>query len=204
MEHNLAACISIIKDVFTIVALGVGAYAGLTGLSTWKRQIKGQSDHELSRRTLKGIYRVRSEIDKFRNPSFTGKEEIALLERLKKNNVGAEFLNLKEHPEGREIYAIKWNRVVEAHEQLKPELSEVEAVWGKEYRDKIGLLELSLDRLLQVMLLFLNPKLEGNLPENMMRVLNGSSWLDDPEDFSKQLEDNIKAIEKLLAPKLKL
>ncbi len=57
---------SLTKDVFSIVgtvftALGVivASYVGLNGLKTWRRQIRGNNDHELSRRMLVESYRFK-------------------------------------------------------------------------------------------------------------------------------------------------
>ena len=69
------------KDVFSVIgtvvsAIGVGlaAWVGFSGLATWRRQNKGTSDHDLSRRLLMDLYRLRDGIGHVRNPVMFGSE----------------------------------------------------------------------------------------------------------------------------------
>lgn len=72
---------SLIKDVFSIVgtvftALGVtvASYVGLNGLKTWRRQIRGSNDHELSRRMLVESYKFKKAFFYARRPAIYSHE----------------------------------------------------------------------------------------------------------------------------------
>lgn len=67
---------SLTKDVFSVVgtvfsAIGVlvASYVGINGLATWRRQIRGQNDHELSRRMLIELYKIKKLFFLVRAPS---------------------------------------------------------------------------------------------------------------------------------------
>ena len=67
MESNLIAWVTIVQGIVTILALSVGAYVALAGLSTWKHQLVAKADSDLAKRLLLTTYRLRSAISVLRS-----------------------------------------------------------------------------------------------------------------------------------------
>ncbi len=55
--------ISVVKDIVLSGAAITGAVVAVKGLGTWQRQLKGQSEYELSRRILVTVFKYRDAID---------------------------------------------------------------------------------------------------------------------------------------------
>src|SRR5260221_5644218 len=66
--------LSTVKDLMVLIAAVIGSYVALMGLSTWKRQLKGHTDHELARRILVSLYKYRDAINGVRHPMMTNNE----------------------------------------------------------------------------------------------------------------------------------
>lgn len=125
---------SITKDVFSVIgtlvsAAGVGLafYVGLSGLATWKRQMKGVSDHELSRRALIELYQYRDAIEQARSPIMLGWE----FELTEDESKGLKFTE-KRHLEKRKGYQARLEKIRLARVPIRLTLLDSEAVWGKE------------------------------------------------------------------------
>src|SRR4051812_35656253 len=70
----LLSAIPVLKDVATIAGACVAIYVALHGLSTWRRQLVGNAQHELARRLLRSAYKIRDGLMALRNPMITGGE----------------------------------------------------------------------------------------------------------------------------------
>jgi hypothetical protein len=67
-SDDIARWVTIAKDVMTGIATIAAAVVATMGLHTWKRQLFGNSNYELSRRLLRSAYRLREAIQFVRNP----------------------------------------------------------------------------------------------------------------------------------------
>jgi hypothetical protein len=66
--------VTLIKDLILCGAAIAGAVIAIKGLNTWKRQLKGQSEYELSRRLLVTLFKYRDAINGVRHPAMFGYE----------------------------------------------------------------------------------------------------------------------------------
>lgn len=128
---------SLTKDVFTIVgtlvsAAGVGLafYVGIAGLATWRRQLKGASDHELSRKALIELYRYRDAMEQARVPGMLEWEC-----RLSAEEAAGLTFAQKNHLELRKGYQRRFEEVRKIREPMYMTLLDSEAVWGKDLRN---------------------------------------------------------------------
>lgn len=117
-----------LPKIITTAAAAVGAYVALSGLSAWKKQLKGKTDYELARRYLRSVYKLRDAMRGVRNPFISSDEMFAALK-----DSGLEESDFENRQKtNRAVYARRWDRVVSATSDLEVELLEAEVSWGKE------------------------------------------------------------------------
>jgi len=124
---------AITKDVFSVLgtvvsAAGVAlaAWIGFSGLATWRRQLKGTSDHELSRRALIELYRYRDAMEQARLSGMLGWE----FQLSADEAAGLSFAE-KNHLEMRKGYQRRLEVLRAAREPIHLTLLDSEAVWDK-------------------------------------------------------------------------
>jgi len=59
---SYAEWVAMASDIVVGIAAGVGAYVAWRGLGTWRQQLRGSSEYELSRRILRCTYQLRDAI----------------------------------------------------------------------------------------------------------------------------------------------
>lgn len=59
---------SIVGVIVSAVAAGGAFYIGAQGLKTWRRQLRGNDDHQLARRALIELYKFRDALNTSRSP----------------------------------------------------------------------------------------------------------------------------------------
>ena len=72
--------ISLAKDLILSGAAITGAVVAIKGLSTWRRQLQGQSEYDLSRRILVSLFQYRDALNSVRNPFMWNNEMPSPLE----------------------------------------------------------------------------------------------------------------------------
>ncbi len=60
--ETLISTVSVARDFVVLAVSIVGAWVAVSGLSTWKRQLKGQTEYALARRLMTGVLRVRNKL----------------------------------------------------------------------------------------------------------------------------------------------
>jgi len=71
---DLPEFLTVMKDIIFIGVGITGAVVAVKGLGTWQRQLKGQSEYDLSRRLLVALFKFRDAINGVRNPMMLGHE----------------------------------------------------------------------------------------------------------------------------------
>lgn len=121
-------CINLIKEVFLTGTAITGVLVAIQGLNTWKMQLKGQSDYNLSRTLLIKIYKYRDALYIVRYPIMTG-SELALTPEEEKQNLD---YTERSYRGSVRAYQKRWDRVLECRNELLVGIVEAEAVWGLE------------------------------------------------------------------------
>ena len=204
----MAYGISIAKDIIVAIAAFIGACVAIAGLSTWRRQLKGQADHELARRILVSLYRYRDAINGVRHPAMMAGEfpEPSESQRAHKTDAQIRFSALSN------AYGNRWQRVQTQRVALHADLLESEALWGAELKTKefspIFSLEWELQVCVRNYLIQCDPDEReerktaiAKLSRDKRDVLYDSL---EPggDEFSKALADAMGAVETYLKPKL--
>ncbi|MNP01034.1 hypothetical protein D3C76_928360 [compost metagenome] len=200
------------KDVFSVLgtvvsAIGVGlaAWVGFSGLATWRRQNKGTSDHDLSRRLLMDLYRLRDAIGHARNPvifgGVGGDEDQAQ---------GLNFLQLSYRNTVRS-YEKRFSLIDEVRVRLNTSLLESEAVWDEEVKSRFSpIFKLQHELFLNVRayLITINPDEDDERVRVYQKILRERRDvlyefpLEGEDVFKVELDAALSHVEDYLRPKL--
>jgi hypothetical protein len=115
---------SLVKDIVVAVAAASAAVAGLLGLQTWRRELKGKSEYAKAKEVLKAVYRVRYAFWDVRNPAIWQYEY--------PKEMCDDFGNLKKEyrREGMlQVYEKRWKVLEDAFNQLKELHLEAQVEW---------------------------------------------------------------------------
>ncbi|WP_422883074.1 hypothetical protein [Pantoea agglomerans] len=128
-----AEFISFLKDVVVVAAPATGAWVAVKGLSTWRRQLKGQSDYNLAKDVLINIYKYRDALFFVRHPLITG-AELKLPEGVDEKELKYAEVN---YLQTATAYENRWNKVVEVRSKLLTNIVEIEALWGADLAQQL-------------------------------------------------------------------
>ncbi|MDN5519164.1 hypothetical protein [Pseudomonas sp.] len=124
-----------IGTVISSIGVGFAAWVGFCGLATWRKQNKGTADHDLARRLLMDLYRLRDCIGHIRNPVMLGEEggmpdnepeDLNFLHRCYRSTARA--------------YQSRFAPIEEVRARLNTAILESEAVWGTELKARFALI----------------------------------------------------------------
>jgi hypothetical protein len=195
------------KDIAPAVATAVGMYVAVRGLNTWNRQLKGSVEYDLTRRLLKGAYRLREAIKAVRNPIMLANEQPPPPEEGKKMNH-----DQRRHYGLAQAYQNRWNKVVEARNDLQTDLLEAEVIWGQEiYNQFKPLFKLQHELFADIhsYLVVCNPDEHEESRQAMAEIRRKRREVlydlsgEEPDQYSKDMAQAISAIETHLKPHLK-
>jgi hypothetical protein len=135
MSPELAALVSLVKDIATGAAALVAGTVAVLGLKTWRRQLHGQAQYDLARRLLRAVYRARDELQNVRNPLILRSESAAA-----RNEAGLPPTQtaLGSSPEELSaVYERRWSRLATAMSDLQLEMTEAEVIFGQVVVDQL-------------------------------------------------------------------
>ncbi|NTU50397.1 MAG: hypothetical protein HGA87_05900, partial [Desulfobulbaceae bacterium] len=153
----LGEVVGIVKDIVLTLAAIVAGYVGIRGLSTWRRQLRGNTEYQLARNVLASVYELREAISSVRNPFMQYSKEPDLpADKLKELSQRE-----REWQALAQAYQRRWEPVPKAIAKLDANLLEAEVVWGSEIRAKAA----PLNRLAGELLIVLQDHLEARNPD---------------------------------------
>lgn len=199
--------LEIVKDVLYCVAALVGIYVGLQGLSTWKKQLRGKTDYNLSKSILVTLFKYRDTIHSLRHPAMFGYEmpEPKDEERSAMSSDEIRFYGLQK------AYEKRWSAVQDQRAKLYGDLVEAEALWGNDLKaifKEIFSLEHELFVSVRNYLTMSNPKENENRKAAVRRLdlkrrdILYDDLSDDGDEFKNDLANQIGKAEDYLKSKL--
>lgn len=206
---SAADVVSVIKDFVLMAGSGAGVYLAATNLNTWKRQLAGQSDHELARNLLVHLFKYRSAIEMIRHP-FMSSLEMGIDEELGKDGVTFEKAQYKGMIKA---YNARWKVLTDEKAELQAYVVEARALWGEELADKFKVLapfELELYQALDTLVRMQAPNLPAHTKKSLEEQhAKQSSALNISEDsnkdsFMSKFNEKYLEIENLLREKLNI
>lgn len=201
------------KDVFGIIGTLVSAAGvwvagriGFEGLKTWRRQSKGASDHDLSRRLLLDLYNLRDCVSVLRSPVMLVSESAIPPEQL-------EGLNFQQRSYRHTAYSYqqRFVHLDEVRSRLRGEILESEVVWGEDVKslyDPIMTLTHELWMYVRAHLVTINPDEADDMVKSYRGILAKrrdvlyESPLEGEDEFKKDLIAALTKLEEYLKPKL--
>ncbi len=202
-----------IREFVVTAAACVGAYVAWQGLSTWRRQMRGNTEYELARRMMKAALQVRNGLTRVRDPHITAPEVRTAIQYFIRNEnvVDIEGLKVNVQPEEEEyeheqtVHAYRWQTVYEGLDAIALELVEAEVIWGPAVKDAVQ----PLDRCAVVLRLAIDKMFYRKGPElftsefaELGKVVYAT--LGEPDQFAKRIDEAVQQIEDFLSPYLKL
>jgi hypothetical protein len=192
-----------LASFLTVIVLCVGTVSAILGLSAWKKQMKGKTEYELARRLLHGLYNIRESIAEVRYPYIASDEYIkSLQDQFDKQNIDPQnpkFEGMKKEA----IYKSRWPKLLNVYKDYMVDVLEAEAIWGKDARQVLEKINLSINTLQTAYLTIIEDaynqgrSLGDSLPD-FMKII--SSWSDytNQVKFKLDLDSVITEIENYL------
>ncbi|MCC8996172.1 MAG: hypothetical protein LM517_03760 [Nitrosomonas sp.] len=198
--------VTLIKDLILSGAATVGAVVAIKGLSTWKRQLRGQSEYELSRRILVTLFKYRDVIAGVRHPMWA--YEMPSPPEDESKNTSREYVSFYGISKA---YQARLEKVQAERKNLYADLLESEAIWGDELKNLFQTLfdlehELSIRVLNNIKLM--NPDTKEASKEAIRnfdkkrRDIMYDDLSEEGDDYRKDFQRGVEKIEKYLKPKL--
>ncbi len=121
-----------IAEVITALAAIAAAIAAWVGLSAWKKQLHGNTDHDIAWQYLAAVLKLRNAINKtVRNPAIGLEEFKSASEEFYGKDLESK---MKEDPRGAEtlaVYSIRWRAVNKARQEFDDAIIQAEIWWGE-------------------------------------------------------------------------
>lgn len=198
---------TLIKDIALLGVAITGVTVAVKGLGTWQRQLKGQSEYELSRRILVSLFKYRDAINGVRHPAMWNYEMPNPSEEEAKDMSQDQirFYGTSK------AYQVRWDKVQEERTSLYADLLEAKAIWGTDLNNLFKTvfdLQHELFIYIRQHLEIINPDTNReskeaiqNIKKNKRDIMYDIST-DDPDEYKTELINAIKKIENYLKPNL--
>jgi len=196
----------------TAIAAVIGASSGLAGvfvawagLRTWRAQLRGNTEYDLARRVLRGVFKVRDALQSVRNPFISsGEFLLAAREAGRDPNSSSAFSD----PLSQElVYDRRWKAVAAAQAELQIELLEAEVLWGAPIRDLDLQLRKPVAELYVAMVQYLralsSPPHPGSRHEELIekRIVT-LNFAGEADDFTTTINHAVDGFQTFLKPRL--
>lgn len=204
-----------IKDILSIVSTIILIYVGLSGLQTWKRQLKGNVEYDHARELLSAVYKTRDAIRYVRNPFMSSGEHVAALKESDDPPPEIDFRDpeLREQAQGL-AYEKRWKKINSAVTELDLAAFEAEVLWGTQVRQALRPLRICIADLnwgLNAYFRMKSKPYDAKRDEKIDNIIYGLDELLSEDSietiknpFSKQIVEAIYEIEDFIRPKLDL
>lgn len=198
---------ALVKDLILSGVAITGAVVAIKGLGTWKRQLRGQFEYELSRRILVTLFKYRDAINGVRHPVMWAYEMPNPPEDESKS-MSREHVQF--HGTSK-AYQARWDKVQTERTSLYADLLEGEAIWGDELKKLFKALfnlEHELFTSVRHYIGLINPD-TGDASKEAIRKIDKNrrdiiydDLSEDGDEYKKDFQRGVEEIEDYLKPKL--
>jgi hypothetical protein len=199
---------ALFKDLATIFAAVVAAIVAIKGYNSWKKQLRGKTEHDLARRLLLDVYRVRNAIQMVREPFISEAEtwqaiQEARIQVEKLDASSPQYAVLRQQA----VYARRWSKVLAAFEKLEVDALEAEVLWGQTIVDSLVLLRQYTKTLqvgIWVYLRNLSGPTEDQEPGQSQEALRIIHSRGQDDRFADEIKKAVEEVQNTLRPYLSL
>ncbi len=188
--------LQIIKEIIVTLAAASAAIIAFFGLKTWKKQMLGKTEYELSRRFLRAVFETRDAIYTVRHPFISiGEMRKALEEKGLSKKEQEEKISDRESDAA--VYERRWESILKATSNLKVEALEAEVLWGgKEIDDILKPLYQHIGKLNANLQLYLSEDKyhDTHQQEKIRDIIYGVREDSGENEFTKQIEKTAEKI----------
>lgn len=117
-----------LKDVCLSVAAITTAFVAISGLKSWRKELRGKADFEVARGLIRATYKLRDELTYSRSPFTSANEFPEGYDPLNKTTE-------KETEAWAHIFTNRWKPIADAIQEFEAQTLEAEALWGKSIKD---------------------------------------------------------------------
>lgn len=199
-----------VQQVVMTLAAAVGAYAALSGVNAWRKQLTGKTEYEVGVAVLRALYKIREAVKHVRRPYMRLGEVVAAVGAA--TGTPLDVTDIDDFDEfmetGRSVaYESRWRGVSEALQDLDVARLEAEVIWGGEASSLLS----ELRSLVNELRLSLNDYLEDREdPEIMEYTSEQRAQLkaivigrgDAGDEFNNRVEALVARIEQFVRPLL--
>lgn len=207
----MAACdfIKTAVEIGTGAAALVGAGVAVAGLRTWRAQLRGQTEYNLARRVLRGVFEIRDQIAVVRNPFIPGQEMVAAF---KEAGVEPQDGNLiRDQRMSGFVYQQRWKGLSKALSDLRVDVLEAEVLWGEPIRNADRDLRSCVNELFVSVEMYLRTKNNEHATgkpgvdfEKYFKIVHQISENPAEDPFTGKVSEAVKTFETFLRPHLTL
>jgi hypothetical protein len=198
---NFIDAVAMAKDTAVGVAALVGGFVGIQGLSTWRRQLSGNTEYRLAKDILACIYEIRDTIDAIRNPLVGYSRD----PDLPKEKLESRLMSERDWHGLVQAYERRWRPLQALMARLETNLIEAEAVWGYRTVDKACILSSLISDLHSAIHLFLEARKPLESDKTVADRFEGKQRLvlyggRKQDEFKEQVNQTVRDIEEQLKP----
>ncbi len=202
ITKDVAAVVGSAASVCTVVA---GVAFGLMGLKTWRQQLRGTANHEMSRKLLVAIYSYEATLNAARDVGMSlselSKEEAAQIDAVAPES--------KRYAFSYSIYRARLEAIERSLAPVRALLLEARALWGNEVDGLVVALINMKDEWWTVARRYasaMNPAEDAETRERYARAWieqKGVLYVDGPDDvFGQRFKDRLAEVEVFLRTKM--
>ena len=200
----IESAVQVMRDLVATLAAITGAAVAILGLQTWRRQLRGNVDLEVSRSVLRAAYKTRDAIKMVRNPFHSMNEIVA--SRGSEAVEGRELLRNYERP----LYGKRWEDILAAGQDLRVAEVEGEVLWGDGFRKALEPLttcvrdlSISLSEYLRYKEMDDQGQVQKAIMEEYEHTLKARGGKT-PDAFEQRVDEAINKLESFIRPKMEL
>jgi len=124
--------IPILRDIIVAGSAVFAAYTAFKGLNVWKQELKGRSEYQIAKDTLRAVYKVRDAFIHVRHPAtFSHDYPEGMTDKWGRLKGACSYKGLKY------VYETRWKFMEEAFFELEDRNSEALVEWGFGKREYI-------------------------------------------------------------------
>lgn len=187
-----------LKDITTLILTTAGIIIASSGLSTWKKQIKGGKEFEIGYNLNYAVLKMRGAIKDVRNP-FVWNNETEDAEKNYREKYPESSNEDQKKNASSYVYVLRWKKISEASTEMESHLLGAEILWGKEVLTKIKPINNCIKKLNMSIYRHFKPELRSKLDDEDIIFNTGTE--ENPDKFSIDVDKAVEEIHNYIESK---